>query len=50
LSLISTGESTPAGLSPVLGSPVQERHGHTGAAPAKVELVLDWSTVCLRRG
>ena len=33
--LLSTGEPTPGELSPVLGCPVQESHGHTGQSPAK---------------
>lgn len=31
--LLSTGEPTPGKLCPVLGYPIQERHGHNGKRP-----------------
>ena len=33
--LLSTGDTIPGVLGPVLVSPVQERHGQTGESPAK---------------
>jgi len=32
---LCTGETQSGVLGPVLGSPVQDRHGFTGASPAK---------------
>lgn len=31
--LLSTGETTPGALFLVLDTPLQDRHGHTGAGP-----------------
>lgn len=45
--LLST-DRTPGALGPVLGSPAQKKHRHTGDQQQATSIVKDWST-CHKR-